>query len=346
VVRLLVLLLSAGFVTGPPPLVTPSVSITSPADGAVVTSKKIRIAGTAITNGSGFDHLTLNGETVFPAPLPKPDNTVDFSIPVTLKLGRNTFTVALVDKDQTSAEAEVTVTYRLGSCRASAHDVGTRSEFDLKCTKAIKDGSFSFLVNRSGCERGCNPTVKVTGTGDLFCGGQSLFHGRQPYENLTCEGSLAAGSTAKVFQRFETHTIPCDAPAFKGTFSVNFGDGSKQKSRKLPAYRCPARVHKRFFGLFHAGLSAVGGAGFVAELRIADGFETCIKRVPFLLQVRSGGGWRTVFRTRTHGPYSPLRHGVWSVAVFGVVSAGGPYRAVAPKVRFRNQTCAAATRTN
>jgi hypothetical protein len=330
----------------PPPLVTPSISIATPTDGAVLTSKRVSIVGTGTANGSGFDHMTLNGATVSPAPVPKPDGTVPFSLPVTLKLGTNTFTIRLVDKDQTSAETSVTVTYRLGTCKASARDRGSRSEFDVKCTTAIVNGSFSILVNRSGCDRGCEPSVKIAGAGHMSCSGRGLMRGRLPYENLTCEGSLAAGATAKVFQRFATFTIPCDSPRLRGTFSVSFGNGAKQKSRKLPPYSCPARTHKRFFSVFHAGLSASGGAGFVAELDIGDGYQQCIKHVPLLIQVRSGGGWRTVLRTRTPSSPSPRPHGVWEVAVFGVVGAGGPYRALAPKIRFGNQTCAAATATH
>jgi hypothetical protein len=329
----------------PPPILTPRIEITSPADGAVLTSKRIGITGTVTPNGSGIDHMTLNGTTVAPVPNPTPAGSYPFNFPVTLKKGANAFTLQVVDRDQTSAEAMLAVTYRTPRCSVRFHDVGARSELDVKCTKAIVNGSFSFLVNRSGCDRGCEPSVKIAGSGHLSCSGRGLMRGRQPYENLTCEGNLAAGSKARVFQRFETFSIPCDTPRFKGTFGVNFGDGTHLKSRKLPAYYCPARTHKRFFGLFHAGLSSPGGPAFVAELDIADGYQRCIKRVPVLVQVRSGGGWRTVFRGRTPNSPAPLSHGVWRVTVFGVAGGGGPYRALAPKIRFGNQTCAAATAT-
>ncbi len=84
----------------------------------------------------------------------------------------------------------------------------------------------------------------------------------------------------------------------------------------------------------------------MAELDIADGYQRCLERVPLLIQVRAGGGWRTVLRTRTPSSPEPRPHGVWEVTVFGAVSGGGGYRAVAPRVRFGNQTCALATATH
>jgi len=167
--RFLIGLFAAGVMTGTPQLVTPSISVTSPQDGAVVTSKRIAITGTVTPNGSGIDHMTLNGETVAPSPNPTPDGSYPFNFPATLKKGKNRFTLTVVDRDATTATATLTVTYRVPSCAVRFHDVGARSEFDVKCTKAIADGSFSFLVNRSGCDRGCEPTVKIVGSGHLGC---------------------------------------------------------------------------------------------------------------------------------------------------------------------------------
>jgi hypothetical protein len=71
-------------------------------------------------------------------------------------------------------------------------------------------------------------------------------------------------------------------------------------------------------------------------------FKRCLVRVPVLIQKRTGGGWRTALRIRTHDTNDK------GVAQFiGVLPRGwgaGTYRAVAPRRRFRNQTCARASR--
>jgi hypothetical protein len=338
---------SAAAARGQPRAEPPQLTISSPADHTVLTSKRTTIRGSVKPGSIPLDHMTLNGRTVFPDPGPQPDGSYPFNFAVTLKKGVNDFTITAVDQAGAMATGTLTLRYRLPSCSVRDLDRGRRSEFDVRCTKPIANGGFTIVVNRSGCDRGCEPTVKVAGTGHLQCSGRGLFRRHQPWESVGCEGSLAAGSTAKVFQAFRTFTIPCDAPRFKGTFSVDFGDGTRLKSRALPRYRCPARTHRRFFGLFHAGLSAPGGAGFVAELDIKDGYKRCISRVPLLIQARSGSGWKTVLRTRTPKDPAPRPQGVWESTVFGVVAGGGGgYRAVAPRVRFGNQTCASASATH
>lgn len=337
----------AAAAAGHPRAEPPQLTISSPADNAVLTSKRTAIKGNVKPGSAPLDHMTLNGRTVFPDPGPQPDGSYPFNFAVTLKKGANAFKIIAVDQAGTTATAGLTLIYRSPACTVRDRDRGARSEFDVMCTKPITNGSFLILVNRSGCDQGCEPTVKIAGTGHLDCSGRGLFRAHQPWESVGCEGSLAAGSTAKVFQAFRTFTIPCDAPRFKGTFSVAFGDGTRLKSRTLPPYYCPARTHRRFFGLFHAGLSAPGGAGFVAELLIKDGYKRCVSRVPILIQTRSGRGWKTVLRTRTPKDPAPRPHGVWENTVFGVVAGGGGgYRAVAPRFRFGNQTCAVATATH
>ncbi len=234
-------------------------------------------------------------------------------------------------------------------CTIVAHGASTwKAEFDLTCSKAI--ASVDVAVNRSGCETGCNPSASVTGgTGHFRCDGISQRRGKQPWDDVNCEGSATAGATLRVFAVLRTFTQPCDIPAFKGTWKVAFGDGTHLASRSLPAYRCIVTKHARVFDNTHVGGSEPGGGyGFVLELRSVDAYRHCILGAPVWNQARHGSAWTTIVRARMSTSVTSIRPNN-SITLFGNLPAGygigssGTYRVVAPKLAFGNQTCPAVT---
>jgi len=88
---------------GPPVLEAPSLSISSPAPGAVVTDAEVAVSGTA-SSRYGIDDLQVNGRSV-PA-------TAAWTARVTLAPGANTIVVRLRDGLYQTVETSITVVRR------------------------------------------------------------------------------------------------------------------------------------------------------------------------------------------------------------------------------------------
>jgi hypothetical protein len=214
--------------------------------------------------------------------------------------------------------------------------------FALKCTTDVE--SFDVLVNRASDAPVASVKVPAD-AGHLQCNGTPKRHGRQSWVDIRCEGSLAAGATARIVFHVNIGTAPCDVPAFKGTWKVGLADGSRLGARKLPKLACRARTHRRVWNASHVGMGEPsGGYGYLLELRAPDGFQRCIVHAPVWIQARSGAGWKTIVRTHMGSAVRPDH----STTVFGILPPGhgpGTYHLVAPKIRFGTQVCPAATAT-
>lgn len=97
----------------PPETVPPALTITSPANGAVVASASLLVSGTASDSGlgnSGISSVTVNGISATGGTT-SGSGTANWSATVTLGLGANLITVAAKDTLSNSTQKVISVTY-------------------------------------------------------------------------------------------------------------------------------------------------------------------------------------------------------------------------------------------
>lgn len=232
---------------------------------------------------------------------------------------------------------QVVTTTPAPSCAVVAHDAANgASEFAVTCNRDITNGSVFIDVNRGGPS---HMTVSQPAGDTLQCSARGIGNGNQPQptERLDCEGSLLASTSAQLVVSLAMFSGPCDAPAFTGTVTIHFGDGSSFGPRPLGPYRCAPKTHLRRFTQFDSG-STPQGQGFIGSIAPRDGFTRCVRHVQIWIQRRVGSRWLTVARTWTSNEQRlPPRGTTFS----GLVGVAATYRAYAPRLRFGNQVCPA-----
>ena len=157
-------------------------------------------------------------------------------------------------------------------------------------------------------------TVTVEGKGSVAGGGIAC--------PPTCTAALRAGTSVTL------EATPATGYAFAGWAGPCSGKGSctltlTGDTGVTAAF--VARPHRRALTF---AVRARQGRGL---LRASDGYEPCARRVPILVERRTGRGWSAVRRGRTN-----------DAGKFAVVLPRGVARARAPQVVVGGQTCLAA----